>query len=86
MIYLNYAVYGFFVGILAKILFFSKDEGGIIPTIIIGMLGSMLSGYLLSLLGYTVQKNLSIWGLLPSILGALLLLLIFNFFKRLFFK
>lgn len=86
MTYIYYAIYGFFVGVLAKSLFFKEDKGGVIPTILLGMIGSMLSGYILSLFNIPMTKGLSLYGLLPAVVGTLFLMFAVHYIKSFLFK
>ncbi len=73
-------VIGFIAGGLAKFLMPGKDPGGLIVTILLGIAGSVIGGYVGKVVGITGN------GLLGSIIiatfGAFLLLL----FYRLLFK
>ena len=86
MSFIYYALYGFFVGVLAKSLFHKEDKGGIIFTAALGILGSLVSGLLLSYFDVSLTKGLSIYGLIPAVVGAILILIVYNFFRSLFFK
>ena len=62
-----------------------KRPEGMIMNIIVGIVGSMLGGWLISpLLGAATinQNDFSVMGLLVSFLGAVILLAIVNFFTR----
>jgi uncharacterized membrane protein YeaQ/YmgE (transglycosylase-associated protein family) len=80
-----YALYGFFVGVLAKSLFHKEDKGGVFFTIILGMLGSLTSGVLLSYFDVSITKSISVYGLIPAVLGAVLLLGTYHFIRGLFY-
>jgi uncharacterized membrane protein YeaQ/YmgE (transglycosylase-associated protein family) len=71
---------GLVVGALAKFLMPGKDPGGIIVTILLGIAGSLVGTYLGRALG--VYGEGSSAGFLVSVLGAMLLLLIYRFFRR----
>jgi len=67
---------GLLVGILAKFLMPGKDPGGIILTILLGIAGSFLAGYLGQLIGW--YKNGETAGFLGSLVGAILILIVYR--------
>lgn len=70
-------IIGLIVGAIAKLIMPGKDPGGIIVTIILGILGSVVGGFLLGLLLPGRSAN-DPAGLIGSILGAMLLLWIYR--------
>lgn len=71
---------GLLIGIVAKFLMPGRDPGGCIITILIGIAGSFVAGYLGQTLGWYVIGEAP--GFIASVLGAMLLL----FFYRMFAK
>ena len=68
-------IVGLVVGAIAKFLMPGKDPGGIIVTMIIGVVGAMIAGFIgRSLGGYQTQGP----GLIASVLGAMLLLFVYR--------
>lgn len=67
---------GLLVGILAKLLMPGKDPGGIILTILLGIAGSFLAGYLGQLIGW--YKSGETAGFLGSLVGAILILIVYR--------
>ena len=69
---------GLIAGAIAKTIMPGDDPGGIIVTIIIGIVGAIVGGYIASALGIGDQKeffDIGTW--IIAILGALLLLAIY---------
>jgi uncharacterized membrane protein YeaQ/YmgE (transglycosylase-associated protein family) len=58
------------------------DPGGIIVTIIIGVVGAVLGGWLLSLIGLGggAAAGAWIWSIISGIVGAVILLAIYRAF------
>jgi uncharacterized membrane protein YeaQ/YmgE (transglycosylase-associated protein family) len=74
---LSWIVFGFIVGAIAKLLTPGRDPGGFIVTILVGILGSLLGGFLGRQFGW-YSPNQQGAGLLMSIVGAIILLVIFH--------
>jgi len=72
-------IVGLIVGALAKFFMPGKDPGGWIITILLGIGGSMVAGYLGRLLGWYAPGSGP--GLIASVLGGMLLLFIYRRFK-----
>ena len=70
------AIVGLIVGALAKAIMPGKDPGGIIVTMIIGIVGSLLGGWVGRALGFYDAGEGA--GFLMSLLGAILLLAIYR--------
>lgn len=75
MTVLYWIVVGFIVGVLAKWVMPGKDPGGFIVTVLIGIAGAMVGGYISSLLGIGGGVIVS---LLFAVGGGVLLLFIWR--------
>jgi uncharacterized membrane protein YeaQ/YmgE (transglycosylase-associated protein family) len=51
-----------------------KDPGGIVVTILLGIGGAIIGGFIASLLGLGTVSGFNLWNLLVATGGALLLL------------
>ena len=76
MTFVTWIVFGLIVGVLAKFLMPGKDPGGIIVTILIGIAGSVIAGYVGQQLGWSQQGQPAGW--IMSIVGAMVLLVIYR--------
>ena len=65
-------IIGLVVGALAKAIMPGKDPGGIIITMVIGVVGAMLAGFLGRSLGWYNEGESA--GFIASIIGAVILL------------
>ncbi len=74
------AVIGLVVGALAKLIMPGKDPGGILVTMILGIAGSFLGTFLGRLVGHYQDGQSA--GFIMSLIGAIVLLAIYHFFKR----
>jgi uncharacterized membrane protein YeaQ/YmgE (transglycosylase-associated protein family) len=70
-------IIGLVVGAIAKLLMPGKDPGGIIVTMLIGVAGALLAGFLGRALGWYASPG-EAPGIIASIIGAMLLLLIYR--------
>ena len=74
---------GLIAGALAKWVMPGPDPGGIIVTILIGIAGAFVGGYLVqSLFGGPGVSNLSLSSILVATLGAIILLAIYRLITR----
>jgi uncharacterized membrane protein YeaQ/YmgE (transglycosylase-associated protein family) len=67
---------GLIVGIVAKLLMPGRDPGGLIVTILLGIAGSFVAGYLGRAMGW-YQEGQPV-GFLASVLGAIILLALYR--------
>ena len=77
---LIWILFGLVVGALAKLVMPGNDPGGIIVTILLGIAGSLLGGFLGRMLGLYDRGEAA--GFLMSLVGAVLLLVIYRQFVR----
>jgi uncharacterized membrane protein YeaQ/YmgE (transglycosylase-associated protein family) len=86
---LAWIVFGFIAGVIAKAILPGKDPGGAIITILIGIAGSLIGGFIgRTLLGYgqiNDTGDLSRPGFLTSlvlaVIGSIVLLLVYRLIK-----
>jgi uncharacterized membrane protein YeaQ/YmgE (transglycosylase-associated protein family) len=72
-------IIGLVVGAIAKLIMPGRDPGGIIVTMLIGVAGAMLAGFLGRAMGWYSETG-SGPGIIASIIGALLLLFLYRLF------
>jgi len=73
---IGWIVFGLIVGVIAKLLMPGRDPGGFIVTILLGIAGALLGGFLGRALGWYGPDQSA--GFLMSLLGAILLLVIYR--------
>jgi uncharacterized membrane protein YeaQ/YmgE (transglycosylase-associated protein family) len=71
---------GLVAGAIAKLIMPGKDPGGIIITMLLGIAGSLLAGFLGRAMGWYQAGQGA--GLIMSVVGAILLLALYRLFKR----
>ena len=80
MHYLWMAIIGLIIGVLAKLIMPGKDPGGIIVTMLLGIAGSLLAGWLGRAVGWYREGQSA--GFIMSVVGAIVLLIIYRLFRR----
>jgi uncharacterized membrane protein YeaQ/YmgE (transglycosylase-associated protein family) len=85
MNFIIWLVIGGIVGWLASIVMKTDAQQGMILNVVVGIVGALLGGWLISPLvgvGTINQDNFSLPAVLVSFVGALILLAIVNLFRR----
>jgi uncharacterized membrane protein YeaQ/YmgE (transglycosylase-associated protein family) len=77
---LGWILFGLIVGIVAKLLMPGRDPGGIIVTMLLGIIGAVVGGYLGRALGFYGPGEPA--GFLMSLVGAIALLAIYRLAAR----
>ena len=76
---IGWIILGLIAGAIAKTLHKGDEPGGILGTMVVGILGAILGGLIASAVGVgTISSFFSIGTWLIAIGGALLLLFVFN--------
>ena len=73
---LGWIIFGLIVGALAKLVMPGRDPGGIIVTMLLGIAGAVLGGFVGRALGWYGEGEAA--GFFMSLLGAILLLVIYR--------
>ena len=73
---LGWILFGLIVGVIAKLLVPGRDPGGMIVTVLLGIAGALVAGFLGRLAGLYGPGDGA--GYLTSILGAMLLLFLYR--------
>ena len=79
---LSWIVMGLIVGMLAKFIMPGKDPGGCIITILIGIAGAFVGGFIASRLGLGSVTGFDIRSILVAVGGAVILLILYRVIKR----
>jgi uncharacterized membrane protein YeaQ/YmgE (transglycosylase-associated protein family) len=75
---LSWIFFGMIVGVAAKFLMPGRDPGGFIVTILLGIAGAFIGGFLAQLVGWYGPQQQA--GYLMSVFGAILLLWLYRRF------
>lgn len=79
---ISWIVLGLIAGVLAKMLMPGKDPGGVIVTILIGITGAFLGGWIGTQMGFASFDGFSLKGIFVATAGALVLLAIYRMIAR----
>jgi uncharacterized membrane protein YeaQ/YmgE (transglycosylase-associated protein family) len=78
---LGWIIFGLIVGVIAKLLMPGRDPGGFIVTILLGIAGALLGGWIGRAMGLYGEGEGA--GFVMALLGAILLLAIYRLtFRR----
>jgi uncharacterized membrane protein YeaQ/YmgE (transglycosylase-associated protein family) len=85
MNFIIWLVVGGLIGWVASMIMRTDAQQGIVLNVVVGIVGAMLGGWLISPLvgaGTVNQGDFSIGGLVVSLVGAVILLAVVNLFRR----
>jgi len=77
---LTWILFGLVVGVIAKLLMPGRDPGGFIVTILLGIAGALLGGFVGRAMGFYGPNESAGW--IISILGAIILLVLYRMMAR----
>jgi uncharacterized membrane protein YeaQ/YmgE (transglycosylase-associated protein family) len=75
---LAWVVFGLIAGFLAKFLMPGKAPGGILVTIVLGIIGAVLGGLIATQLGYGDVSGFNLYSMAIAVGGAILVLFIYG--------
>lgn len=79
---LSWIVFGLIAGALAKFIMPGRDPGGIIVTILLGIAGAFVGGFIGTKFGFGDMSGFNVKSLLTAIGGALVLLFIYRVINK----
>ena len=77
---LSWILFGLVVGVIAKLLMPGRDPGGFIITILLGIAGALIGGFVGRAMGFYDANEGAGW--LMSIVGAIVLLALYRMMVR----
>jgi uncharacterized membrane protein YeaQ/YmgE (transglycosylase-associated protein family) len=80
MAVLSWIVFGLVIGVIAKLLMPGKDPGGFIITMLLGIAGALVGGFIGRAMGFYGPNQSAGW--IMSILGAIILLALYRMLAR----
>lgn len=79
---LSWIAVGLVAGLLAQALIGGGERKGCLMTVILGIVGALVGGFVMNLLGYGTVDGFNIWSILVATLGAIILLAIGRALRR----
>lgn len=80
--FISWIVMGLMVGAVAKFIMPGKDPGGFIITILLGIAGAFVGGFVASTMGIGTFTGFNLGSFLVATGGAVLLLIIYRALKK----
>ena len=74
---ISWIIVGLIAGALGKLVMPGDDPGGFIATLLIGMAGAVVGGFVVGIVG-TGATGFNIWSILVATLGAIILLAVYR--------
>lgn len=79
---LSWIVFGLIAGVVAKWLMPGRDGGGFIMTILLGVAGAFVGGWIGTQLGFGNVTGFNLNSFFTAIIGALALLFVYRLLKK----
>ncbi len=75
---LTWIIFGLLAGIVAKLIMPGKDPGGFIITILLGVAGALVGGFIGNAIGFGSVEGFDFRSFLIAVGGAIVLLLVYR--------
>ena len=79
---ISWIIIGAIAGVVARRLVPGPDPGRFIVTVILGMAGASLGGFVMGVLGGSGTTSLDVWSVLAATLGAVMSLYLYSLIVR----
>jgi uncharacterized membrane protein YeaQ/YmgE (transglycosylase-associated protein family) len=79
---ISWIIFGLIAGAIAKLIMPGDDPGGFIVTILLGVAGALIGGFIGTALGFGEVTGFNFGSFVIAIIGAFVLLLIYRMIKR----
>ncbi len=78
---LSWVIFGLIAGILAKWIMPGKDGGGFFMTIILGVVGAVVGGWISTFFGFGKVDGFNFGSFVVAVIGAIMVLFIYRKIK-----
>ena len=82
MSWIAFIILGLIAGVIAKLILPGRQGGGWIATLILGVIGALLGGFIAGLFGVKYNEFFDLTSWVIAILGALVVLVIWGFITK----
>jgi uncharacterized membrane protein YeaQ/YmgE (transglycosylase-associated protein family) len=79
---ITWVIFGLLAGLVAKLIMPGKDPGGVIITILIGIAGALIGGFIATSLGYGGVNGFNLGSFIVAVLGSIILLFTYRLLRR----
>ena len=79
---ITWIIFGLIAGAIAKLIMPGKDPGGFIVTIILGILGAVVGGWIGTALGFGNVSGFNLGSFAIAVLGAIVLLIVYRVVRK----
>lgn len=79
---LSWLIVGLIAGWLAKLIMPGRETGGILTTLLLGVVGAIVGGFVGSLLGLGTVSGLDLWSIILALGGAIIVLFVWKAIKK----
>jgi len=79
---LSWIVFGLIAGLIAKLIMPGNDPGGFIITILLGIVGAVVGGFIANGLGYGGVDGFNFGSFVVAVIGSLVLLIGYRMLRR----
>ena len=79
---ITWIVFGLIAGLIAKLIMPGRDPGGFIITILIGVAGAVVGGFIATSLGYGGVDGFNLGSFFVAVLGSIILLFAYRMIRR----
>mgnify|MGYP000714447450 FL=1 len=80
--YLAWLILGALSGWIASMIMGKDSEMGAFANIIVGIVGAFIGGFIFNFIGASGVTGFNIWSIIVAVIGACILLYIFNKIKK----
>jgi uncharacterized membrane protein YeaQ/YmgE (transglycosylase-associated protein family) len=80
--WISWLLVGGMAGWLASMMMGTNARMGLVANIIVGIMGAMIGGFVLSFFGIGGVTGLNLWSMLVATMGAILLLYLVSLLKK----
>lgn len=75
---ISWIIFGLIAGILAKWIMPGKDGGGFILTVVLGIVGAVVGGYISTVFGYGKVDCFNFGSFVVAVIGAIVVLFVYR--------
>lgn len=79
---LSWIIFGFLAGIIAKWLMPGPQSSGFIITVILGIIGAMVGGWISTFFGFGSVDGFNLGSMVVAVIGAVVVLFIYGKLKK----